>query len=293
MDWDDLRFLLAVAHAGSASAAARALGVDKATIARRVSGLEAMLGVRLLLRRATGWVPTAAGRRAAATAREIERQIAELRGDLAGRHGAPRTLVTVTAPHWFCADLLLPALPELVAEAPWLDVAVAATSRVLSLPQREADVALRNRRPEHGDFVVRRAGELGSAIYAASAYAKRHRVPTSRAGWAEHRLVGYADRLTYVDGFKWLEALASDPAGRIRTDDAKVLAAAVRAGLGVGVIPCLVGDADPRLRRFGDEVHRETIWLVSPAELAGTRAVKLTASFVAGLFRRHAGALAG
>lgn len=293
LDWDDLRFLLAVRESGSASAAARQLGVDKATVARRVTSLEAELGVRLLVRRASGWQPTAAGERAARTAREIERRISELRSDYASEHGSPRTPVTVTAPHWFCTELLLPALPKLLADGPWLDVSIAATSRVLNLPQREADVALRNARPEHGEFVVRRAGELGSTIYASKTYAKHHPALTKRGDWARQRVVGYPDRVTYVPGFRWFDEAAAQSPAIVRTDDAKALTEALKAGVGMGVIPCFLGDRERELVRFTDELHRETIWLVSPLEAAGTRAVKLTSAFVANVFRDNARVLEG
>ena len=293
LDWDDLRFFLAIRDGGSASSAARKLGVDKATVARRVTSLEQALGVRLLSRQASGWQATAAGERAVHVARDVERRIAELQSDYASEHGSPRTPVAITAPLWFCADLLLPALPKLLEQGPWLDVSVAATSRVLNLPQREADVALRNSRPEHGDFVVRRAGELGSAVYASKTYAKRHAAPRQRVEWAQHRVIGYPDRITYVPGFRWFEEIAGQTPGIVRTDDAKALTEAIRAGIGVGVIPCFLGDRERDLLRFGEELHRENIWLVSPAEAAGTRAVKMTLAFVAGLFRRHAAALAG
>jgi DNA-binding transcriptional LysR family regulator len=293
VDWDDLRFLLAIRDAGSASSAARALGVDKATVARRVTRLEQALGVRLLLRRASGWRLTAPGERAANVARELERRIAASRADFAGRRGAPRVGVTVTAPHWFCSELVLPALPKLVEEAPWIDLTVAATSRMVSMAQREADIAVRNLKPEQGDFVVRRAGELGSALYASRGYAKRHPKPRVADEWSRHRIVGYLDRLTYVPGFRWLEELVGSVASVVRTDDAQALCAAIEAGLGVGVLPCFLADRAKDLVRMSDELHREMIWLVSPSELASTRAVKLVFAFLAGQFRLHARALAG
>jgi DNA-binding transcriptional LysR family regulator len=293
VDWDDLRFLLAIESGGSATSAARKLGVDKATVARRVTRLEQSLGVRLLTRKASGWTPTTAGLRAASAAREIERRIATLGADFAGRHGAPRTTVSITAPHWFCTEVLFPVLGELTAQAPWMDLTAVATSRVLNLAQREADVALRNSRPDQGDFIARRAGELGSALYASRAYVRRARPPRNDEDWSDHRLVGYADRITYLPGFRWLEEKAGSAAGITRTDDAKALCAAIRAGSGVGVVPCFLGDREPDLVRFLPEVQRETIWLVSPSELAGTRAVKLTLGFVASLFKRNATELAG
>jgi DNA-binding transcriptional LysR family regulator len=293
LDWDDLRFLLAIRDAGSASSAARALGVDKATVARRLTGLERALGVRLLVRRSSGWKLTASGERAAGVAKELDRRIVALRADFAGRRGAPRVGVSVTAPHWFCAELVLPALPKLLQEAPWIDLTVAATSRVVSMAQREADIAVRNLKPEQGDFVVRRAGELGSALYASRGYAKHNPRPRVAGDWSRHRVVAYLDRVTYVPGFRWLDELVGAVASVVRTDDAQGLCAAVEAGLGIGVLPCFLADRAKDLVRMSEQVHRETIWLVSPSELASTRAVKLAFAFLAGEFRLRARALAG
>lgn len=290
MEWSDLRVLLAVSEAGSATAAARTLRVDKATVTRRISALERDLGIRLMVRRARGWIPTRAGERVAVAARTMDGEARSMLSDLAGRHGAPRTLASITAPHWFCRRILLPALGELLEKAPWLDVSVAAGSRVLNLAQREADVALRNRRPDEGNFIVRRAGELGSAIYGSRRYLRAHGTPdTPRL--EGHALVGYPDRMTYVPDLQWIDSLVGSASSVVRADDAESLLEAVRAGLGLGVLPCVLAD-DPALVRIG-AVHREAIWLVSPIELASTRGVRLTLRFVADLFRRHEIALWG
>ncbi len=216
VEWDDLRFLLAICECGSASSAGRKLAVDKATVVRRVSRLEEVLGVRLLVRKASGWSPTPAGRLTAGAARRIHGEIGALRSEFSDVKGAPRTQISVTAPHWFCSELLLPEVPRLIVGAPWIDLTVAATSRVLDLAQREADVAVRNSRPERGDFVVRRAGELGSTLYASRAYARKSPRSTAPPDWASHRFVGYADRLTYVPAFAWLDEAAGSGAGVTR-----------------------------------------------------------------------------
>jgi DNA-binding transcriptional LysR family regulator len=291
LEWDDLRFLFAICEAGSASAAARKLSVDKATVVRRVGRLESTLGVRLLLRRASGWTPTPAGRLAAAAARRVSGEITSLCSELSGTEGAPRTTVSVTAPHWFCAELLMPEMPRLAREAPWVDLVVAATSRVLDLAQREADIAVRNRRPEHGDFVVRRAAELASALFASRGYAKQHSRPERGAAWLGHHFVGYPDRMSYLPEFAWLDEAVASGAGITRADDANSIRSALRAGVGVGVLPCILGDRDRDLVRFTDEVHRETIWLVSPAEAASTRPVKVTLAFIAEVFKQNGQAL--
>lgn len=255
LEWNDLRFFLAVCEAGSVSAASRALSVDKATVVRHVDRLERRLGVRLLLRKASGWRPTAIGRRAAAAARAMHGAAETFSAELHDVRGAPRTPVSFTAPHWFCAELLAPVLPTLREQAPWLDLQLAATSRMLDLPQRVADLALRNSKPAQGDFVARRAGELGSALYAAKGYAKRH-PRASAEDWSRHALVGYLDHMSYVPGFRYLDEVAGLARSVTRADDASVLRAAIRAGQGIGVLPCVLGDADSSLVRFSPSSDR-------------------------------------
>jgi DNA-binding transcriptional LysR family regulator len=201
--------------------------------------------------------------------------------------------VNITAPQWFCCELLLPRVSRLLRDAPWIDLVVAATSRMLDLSQREADIAIRNSRPQHGDFVVRRAGELGSTLYASRVYAQKHRHPNSGNSWAGHRFVGYPDRVAYPPAFHWLDEAAASGAGITRVDDAGAVLCAIASGLGVGVLPCVLGDRAPELVRFGEQVVREAIWLVSPSEAASTRAVKLALAFIFDVFQKNAAELSG
>lgn len=291
-DWNDLRFLLAVAQRGSVSAAARALGVDKATVSRRVGALEHNIGTRLFERRASGWIPTRAGHRAVASAATIDASVAAMLTDLGGSSDAVRVGVRLTAPQWFCSEVLLPRIAAFQGAERWIDLNLSARSRVADLAEREAEVGLRNTRPPRGEFVVRKAGELGSAIYAGRRWLAARPPIVSQQDVVGERLVGYPDRLTYVPGFAWLDAAVAGRAP-LRVDDAIAIAAALRGGAGLGVIPCFLGDRDPGLVRVTGEMHSETIWLVAPVELARTRAVRKVIAFVAEAFAANAKALRG
>ena len=291
-NWDNLRFLLAVHKGGSASAAARALRVDKATVSRRVAALEREVGSRLLDRRASGWTLTEAGRRVLVAADAIDSRLRALTADL-GEGAGLRVRVRFTAPQWFCTEVLLPELASLQASAPWLDLDLTASSRMVNLAERETEVALRNIRPARGEFVVRRAGDLGSALYASQSYLAGHASPANRDDVAGHPVIGYHDKLAYAVAFQWLNAMTDRLGPVLRVDDAQALAAAIRAGLGLGVLPCLLGDREADLVRLLDDHSLESIWLVAPIELARTKAVRAVIGFVAGLFRKNAVALAG
>src|SRR6185369_8603325 len=108
MDWDDLRFVLAVERAGSILGASRALDVDKATVSRRIAGLEAALGVLLFERRPSGLQVTGHGVRVVDAAQKIGALVTELAEDARAAQGEAKGRVLVTAPQWFCSEFLLP-----------------------------------------------------------------------------------------------------------------------------------------------------------------------------------------
>ena len=292
IDWDDLRFLRAIGQAGSVSAAARLLAVDKATVSRRIASLEQALGVRLLDRRASGWRFTPTGARVAALATGFEQQLAGLIADLAGEGGL-RAKVRFSAPQWFCNAVLLPHLRELRTKAPWLDLDINPSSRLLNLAEREAEVALRNLRPPKGEFVIRRAGELGSALYASRRFAAEYGPLTEASSLTGLAVVGYPEKLSYVAEFAWFNAMQDKLGPMLRVGDAESLVQAVAGDLGIAVLPCLLGDRNPDLVRLFPPVATETIWLVAPIELGKTRSVHLVVDFVARIFKRNAGALGG
>jgi DNA-binding transcriptional LysR family regulator len=293
LDWGDLRFFLAVAERGSASAAARSLGVDKGTVSRRVSALERSVGVRLFDRKASGWSLTPAGRKALGPTRRVDAAISVMQTEIGGTTPEARAPVRLTAPQWFCSEVLLPRITLLQNAERWIDLNLSARSRVADLSEREAEVGLRNVRPPRGEFVVRKAGELGSAIYGARRLLDTRPPIVRREDVLGERLVGYPDRLTYVKGFDWLNLAMGNKVPALRVDDALAIASAIHSGAGLGVIPCFLGDRDPELRRVTDEWYTELIWLVAPRELARTLAVRKVIGFVAETFAANARALKG
>ncbi len=167
VDWNDLKYLLAVERRGSLAAAAKELGVTKATASRRLAALEAALGARLVERNPKGLTLTAAGREAADSARQVGDVVVGL-ADRVGKvsDAKPRGTVRLTAPPWLAERCLIPALPELAARYPELEVELAGTNRLLNLAQREADLAIRNVKPTQQGLFARKIGEIGGRVYA-------------------------------------------------------------------------------------------------------------------------------
>jgi DNA-binding transcriptional LysR family regulator len=249
LDWNDLRYLLAVRRRGTRAAAAKELKVTKGTVSRRLGALEESLGVAVVERQPGGFVLTREGKEAAATGEHVER----LCEDLEERVNGARTdravgLVRLTAPSWLADRLVLPALPELRAREPELEIELLGTSRILDLVKREADIAIRNVVPEQQSLVSQRVAILGGCVYASPLYLERRGIPKDVEDVRQHDVVAY-ESFGGIPGFEWLQG--PERGGRIvfRADDPAALASAASAGFGLAAIPCLIGDTEPGLVR--------------------------------------------
>jgi molybdate transport repressor ModE-like protein len=294
LDWDDLRYLLAVHRHGSLARAARELKVTKATCSRRLAALEQGLGVRLVERNPGGLSLTAAGREALGAAERIDADLGSLEQGLAATGDArPRGTVSVTAPPWLAARLLIPALAELKAQHPELDVKLVGTHAILNLAQREADVAIRNVKPTQSSLATRKLVELGGCVYGSRLYLERRGQPRSPDSLEGHDVLVY-ETMGGMPGFEWLR----DPArgGRVafRANDPEALVGAASAGLGLCAVPCLLGDAESSLARVPAlGFNRCDLYLVTHEETRKTPRVRAVTDFLATLVRRHQASIEG
>jgi DNA-binding transcriptional LysR family regulator len=257
MEWSDLRHVLAAARAGTLAAAARRLGVNQTTVARRIAAAETALGVRLFDRIDGALRPTREGEAAVARAAQVEREVEALARGIGGADSSPEGVVRLTSVPILVNRLLVPALPRLHAAYPRLQVELIADRRNLHLTRREADIAVRLARPEAGTALGRRIGRLDYAVYG------------PRRGAGDPPWITYEDGLGHLPQARWIAAQVQAPAhAPLRVDDAETILHAVRAGLGKSLLPCFVAEDAKDLARIGARValSRE-IWLVVHRDL--------------------------
>ncbi|WP_448208066.1 LysR family transcriptional regulator [Azospirillum sp. sgz302134] len=283
-NWDDLRYLLAVARHGSLSKAARALGVNHSTVLRRVTALEEAMGVRLFDKLPGGYVLTAAGDEMQRVALKVEEDLAAANRRLSGRDTQIGGTLRVTT-----VDILaLHILPRHVAafreRHPALRIDVIVAEASLSLTRREADVAIRstNRPPEN--LVGRAVAGLAFAVYGAETYLERAAGlgdDLTRHGW-----VGLDESFDHTGMMRWLKRTV--PADRIGHRMNSVAAAfqMVRAGGGLGLLPCGLADRDPGLRRIGGLVEEvfTKLWLLTHEDLRHMGRVRAFLDFMSDAF---------
>lgn len=255
MNWNDLRYLLAVARGGTLSAAARSLRVDQTTVTRRLAAIEKALGAHLFDRTGGQMQPTAAGAEALDRAERVESEVLALQEHLTGTDSQPQGVVRLTAVPTVINRLLIPNLPGLLRRYPALRVEALADSGNLSLTKRETDIALRLARPDTGTTICRRIGALGYSVYG-PADGDSDELP-----W-----LTYEDTFLDLPQARWI-AKHGGPA-RLGVGDAESLFQAVRAGLGRTVLPDFMAGSDPRLARLSDgSVLTREIWLLVHPEL--------------------------
>jgi DNA-binding transcriptional LysR family regulator len=227
--WDDLQYLMEAVRHGSLSAGARALGVDHATIGRRIRRLEQVLGRAVLDRQRPGLALTAFGEAALAEAERMRdaaatvARLAEARPKLAGP-------VRITTTGMFATTYLTPALAQFRKQQPLIQIELVVDERSLSLARREADIALRLARPKDSGLVTRRVATLSYGFYATPAYLKR----AKKDGFD---FVGFEENPPEIPEVGWLRQAAGDRPIAFRSNSRMALIEAVRAGLGIGILP--------------------------------------------------------
>jgi DNA-binding transcriptional LysR family regulator len=294
MDWDNLRFVLAVADAGGLSAAARALRVDTATVSRRLDALEAELSCKLFHRSRQGLRSTGAGQKLLAHARRIEAEVRALGFALSAEDRGLDGTVVITATEPIASGLVVPALPAFRARHPAIALELVTDIRALDLGRREADVALRLLRPHQGDLKLRKLGAVGYALYASQAYLDRHGMPDPADGCAGHALIDWPVPYTIIPQVPWLREQAARATVVLRSTSAMTRLAAAASGTGIALLPCVIADPDPRLVRVPSAPSpMQDLWLVTHRDLARVPRIRAVLELLGDAARRAARRLSG
>ena len=240
MDWDNLKFFLALAETGSLSRASEKLQVDHSTVARRIDTLEQELGVRLVERLARSYRLTAEGERVRDRAKEIEAGVVDITRFAQSVDRSPHRVVRVNGPPTFISRFLAPRLLALQAEHPGLRIELVGEARQISLSRGEADLALRLERPREKGIVARRLAVVAYGLYGSRDY-------LARCSEGDRAFLGYDDSLDHLPQQRWLKMLAGERVLALRANDLTTLLTAVRAGLGLAILPCIMARGRPDL----------------------------------------------
>ena len=290
LDWNDLRYFLAVADHGSTLAAGRALRVSQTTVARRIAALELAVGFPLFEKRQAGYALTPAGEELLDRARQVNAAADAFVDAAAAEKRDTSGTVRITTQEIFAVTLLAPMLRELHEHHPEILIELDDSQEFRDLGEGEADIALRSAYGDLGPGVVgRRLGGDEWTLYCSRDYAAKHGVPKSRAELKTHAFIGGGGPKLWRAYSAWLHALGLDDRVIMHHASATGMLSAIRSGLGIAVLPCIVADADPDLIQClppMDEQKRE-LWLVTHERVRHTPRVRTVIDFLYERISRH------
>ncbi|HEV2622976.1 MAG TPA: LysR family transcriptional regulator [Frateuria sp.] len=276
LQWDDVRHFLELARLGSLSAAAKALGVEHSTVARRIQSLEQSLGLRLFDRLAKGWSLTREGELLTVQAQRIDDEAQAFSRAVLGassQHGTVR----LSAPPVLASHFLVPRLAAVRSQWRNIDLQVIGESRDANLVRGEADLAIRLARPTAPGLTARRIGELGYGAYAAHGYTHR---PSE-----EWEFLGYDDSLRHVPQQHWIEQIAGNRRFVLRSNDLATLLHSARVGLGIAALPHFLAAGDDALTPLPTAAYPDPrpLWLVIHPDVKRSPRVRLVADVLIAL----------
>ncbi len=288
MDWDDIRFFLAVARKNSIRGGSAMLGVNHSTVSRRINTFEQKLDVRLFDRLPTGYMLTPAGEDMLSSAERIEEEVNALDRKVLGRDAELNGQIRVTMPAPI-VNLITPDLVAFTKSYPGIELELLVSYQEFNLSKREADVAIRitNNPPDH--LVGRKILKYTKSVYGSKPYLE------------EYIATGNSELLNWIGwdsatDEQWIKK-SNFPNINIQHQlpDAMTQLAAIKAGLGITILPCFMCEIEADLQRVppAEIIPAWDIWLLTHKDLRDTTRIKTFMSFMTDAIRLHSDVLTG
>ncbi|EJL53248.1 MULTISPECIES: LysR family transcriptional regulator [unclassified Rhizobium] len=277
MNWDDVRIFLAVARTGQILAASKRLGLNHATLSRRLTSLEESLKSRLFVRRTNGCELTAGGEVFLASAERMETEMLSVQANLGRTDTAIAGTVRVGAPDGFGVSFLAPRMGRLIERHPELKIQLVPVPRSFSLSQREADIAITLERPEQGRLVSAKLTDYTLGLYASRSYAELNGLPADAEGLKPHRRIGYVEDLIFSQSLNFTGEVMRNWNAAFEISSATGQTEAVLSGAGIGILHDYIARQHDELVRILPEISiRRAYWTTfheSARELVRVRTV--------------------
>jgi DNA-binding transcriptional LysR family regulator len=292
LDWNDLRYFLAVARDGSTLAAARALRVSQTTVARRIGALEEALGVRLFEKRQAGYSLTPDGQNLLGRAEQVESALNGFSEAAAAQSRSVSGTVKITTEEVYAITILAPLLRELHEAFPDIVIELDTSQSVRDLGAGEADISLRSTKAESqlsAGLVGRQLCIDDWALYCSRDYAARNGVPRNRAQLKKHSFIGGGGGNLWIHYQNWLQQLGLEQQVAMHHATSGGLLSGVRSGFGIAVLPCVVADGDPDLVQCltPRSDHGRLLWLFTHERVRHTPRVRAVVDFLYDKLSKH------
>jgi DNA-binding transcriptional LysR family regulator len=285
LDWNDLRYFLAVARTGSTLAASKQLKVSQSTVSRRVNTLEEVIGVKLFVRKPSGYSLTPRGESVLPAAETVEAAVLSFSDSIAAEARRLAGTVRLTTVESVANAWVIPALGLLRARYPDLRLEIMTSNQNLDLARGEADVAIRfGQKPTEDTLIVRHLIDMQESFYADEELVSKLGIPTNLAEVARYPLIMSTGLSVDRDGLinRWLAEHLPDGKIAHRANTLSSIIASVRSGIGASILPCLMGDDTHGLVRLLPPITELTTpgWMVTTDEARRQPHIRAVIDFV-------------
>ncbi|MEI2414905.1 LysR family transcriptional regulator [Orrella sp. JC864] len=285
LDWDDLRYLLEVARAGSLAGAAKRLRVDHSTVSRRIAQLEFHTGASLFERRPQGLRATERGLILLQCAEAVEAKLLLARERFESPRDDPCPRVRLASMEGIASLYLARRLERLRQHSPDVTLELVTSTQLVSVARREADLFLSFFQPEGKGWVSRKLGEFKLALYGSPGYFARHGVPGSVRELGRHRYVTYVDDLINLDAVRWLDEVLTQRRVGFHSTSMIAQMNAAASGEGLVLLPVFADEQTPLVPVLWPQVQAtREVWLSVHAELQFAPRIKSMSEALAALF---------
>ena len=280
MDWNDLRYVKAIADYGNIAKASSKLDVHQSTVFRRLNTLEKNLGVRLFERLPNGYVMTAAGEDFCQTAERIAADVSALDRRINGRDLRPSGTVRVTMVDALLVKLLAPCLAEFRLKYPEIELEIVISRDTLNLTKREADIAIRSTRQPLETLVGRKVTNVAFAVYGSQEYLRTH---PNLSNLNRHDWIGFDDSAIDSTTASWLKQNVPNVKFQYRFNTCLGILAAVKENAGLALLSCYLGDSEPDLIRVSTPIVEleKQLWILTHEDLRYVTRIRTFIDFVA------------
>ena len=278
MDWNDLQYVKAIADCGSVAEASKKLDVHQSTVFRKLNAIEKNLGVRLFERLPNGYVKTTAGEDVYQAAERIEADVSALNRRISGQDMRPSGKIRVTMTDVF-VKFLTPCLADFRLTYPEIEIEILVSKDVLNLTKRDADLAIRMTKQPLETLVGRRIASVAVAVYGTKKYLKNHHL----SHLSQHNWILIDEGTIDSATVRWLKQNVPDIKCQYRFNTCMGILAGVQEDMGLGLLPCYLGDSDPNLARVSlpiPELEKQ-LWILTHEDLRYVTRIRTFIDFVA------------
>jgi DNA-binding transcriptional LysR family regulator len=289
LSWDDFRLIKAIADSSGLTGAAALLNVNHSTVFRRLGQIEDAVGLPLFERRKTGYVATPAGEEMAALASRMDDDVSAFARRIAGREIEPSGEVRITTTDTLFLHMLIPIIEAFRKAHPSIRIDIVIGNQALNLSKRDADIAIRASDSPPDTLVGRRLATLAWAVYGRADDALVKPEAFDSASLFERDWICLGDQLGHVKAARYVRDRVAPERIVLKTSAVLGIAEAIEAGIGIGPLPCFIGDQKPALKRLmaPNPEFGTALWLLTHPDIRQSPRIRTTLDMLAAELGRH------